>query len=299
MYDSPWDFLKQLYYIIETRLPVILNFRMPSDKRTGGSEGHAVALTGHSFNKHNWWSHALEGYFQSTKLEYLSSHLWCDNFVVQDDNFGPHYLLPVRFITDVMAAKDLLTTLKKTFINLSIGFNRHWLEGPMYGVVAFPTGMDYVSDAPIVEPWALFSLQSILKTLSITEASGTALFSSYFYKYYKKDQLILRTFLTTKERYLKSNLVSMSVRKILEEWLPDIIWMTEISIPELFWVNRKKVGEIVTDPEAFRKNNEDGVRFIRIPEHVFFTMGDDVLPIRNSRARISHPLSEVVSPFKF
>ena len=98
---------------------------------------------------------------------------------------------------------------------------------------------------------------------------------------------------------MKSNLVSMSVRKILEEWLPDIISMTEISIPELFWVNRKKVGEIVTDPEAFRKNNEDGVRFIRIPEHVFFTMGDDVLPIRNSRARISHPLSEVVSPFKF
>jgi hypothetical protein len=300
LYESGWDFLEQIYSILETRLPVVLVFSMPGGGRTGRSEGHAVALTGHSFNKHNWWSYALQGYFfQSHEVQYLSSFQWCDNFVVQDDNFGPHYLLPVRFITDVSGANRLLATFQQTFFNLPIGSEENWLTEPLFAIIPYPKGMDYVPDAPIVEPWALRQLELILDGLSISAVSGTESFSSYFYKYYKENQLILRTVLTTKEQYLKSRLVSRDVREILGTWLPDIVWMTEISIPELFWVNRRKVGEIITDPVAFRKDHEDGVRFIRIPEHAFFTMGDDVFITKTKTDRPSHPLCKVVSPFKF
>jgi hypothetical protein len=76
----------------------------------------------------------------------------------------------------------------------------------------------------------------------------------------------------------------------LESVLPKNFWLTEISIPELFWTNQRKVGEIITDPDEFAKSHDNGVRFVRIPYWLGFVDGDDVKAFEVAQDEPHHPL---------
>lgn len=112
--DSFDDFWQTVYYALESRFPVILLTKQPFGAKV---VGHALTLIGHTLNEHSWWSYGTKGRagLNIEEFEYMSSLIWCDNFIIQDERMGPYYLLPVRFIR--YAKDQLLATKRKRLID--------------------------------------------------------------------------------------------------------------------------------------------------------------------------------------
>ena len=294
-FSSPMDFLKAVYLAVESRFPVILLFTMPGE--TGDSHyGHAVALVGHTFNDHNWWPYGLKGYFASgdKNIAYLPSFLWCDNFIVQDDNFGPYYLMPARFLTDSPGLSGILSSIERAVLSTTpVSATESWLREPMSAIVIYPSQKPLVQDSFLVEPWAIATLNRYMSSPSNSELPTTEEFEKYFRAYQKQNYLILRTSIVGKDEYFSSpagQVTPSYLAAVLKAKLPDTFWLTEISVPELFWINRAKVGEIITDPQLFAKNARDAVVFIRLPNMVTFFEGNNATYFHIDQDHPHHPL---------
>jgi len=284
---SSSDFLRLVYLSLESRLPVILLFHLIEKGEVGG---HAVTLIGHTFNEHSWSSYGLKGYFSGENISYLPSSIWCDNLVVHDDNWGPYYLVSTRFLTDSADFSYILRAVEKAVekvmaTSLPVPIRYNWPIDPVTAIIVYPKDMSFIKNGLLVEPWALASLNRyVSKIWSDDDIVKGDDFIHYFHDYQKEGNrnLILRTFCLSKNEYLKfidDNLVLMEYRNMIKDYLPNTFWITEISIPELYWVNRKKVGEIITDPETFNQSMEVGVILIRLPGIISFIENDDAITI--------------------
>ena len=286
------EFLRVLYHTIESRLPVILLFKHP------GHEGHAIAIIGHTFNAHSWWPYSLKFYFadeNTTDIDYLPSVLWCDNFVVQDDNWGPYYLINSDFFRGVSIQQKTKEDNNGKYLP-NDGMDTNFGETEMMAVLIYPKEKSFVIDGFNIEPNAVSSLyrvvdglQDIIETIDIN-------FKRFFYNAYQNKHLIIRTFICEKNIYLdslKKIITDSHVKKDIENYLPEIFWISEISIPELFWANQHKVGEIIIDPLKFQQNNEAGTILIRLPFVACLIDEDNVYCAQYQQSYPHHPLIAV------
>jgi len=329
---SPWRFLKTIYHAIESGLPVISLFSIPPNYHsiTRGKplsqlsreeldafeasfsgkkvDGHAVTFIGHSFTAHNWWSYAFGYYFFRLKeIEYLASLHWTDNFIIQDDNFGPYYFLSTKLLTETAGARELASILPGTFSDVPIFTRDFWLKQQSYAIVTFPAEMAFIKDCLDVEPWAIVTLNASVEFLKIEISQGRLpgpsgeSFSHYFEKYFRDNSLILRTFILSKKDYIEDTganhpeMIS-DFRDIFEKILPDYFWLTEISIPELFWINKRKIGEIITHPQYFSVKQSEGVILMKIPEYLMLSL-DRVYAYPVKESSLHYPLSKARVPF--
>lgn len=300
------DLMRIIYHAVESRLPVILLISVANrgKKKPQQNNGHAIAVKGHSFNEHNWWSYGLTFYFAGKEnLAYFPSSLWCDNFIIQDDNMGPYYLLPVKFL--VGEYSPYCSGQKNNFFgNLLKVFKKNensWLVSPYEIIIPYSKRMWFFKTQVLqVEPWALSILNGIVKNLlKETTALNDKPLSRYFTKYHENSSLIFRTYAIRKEKYLKhlsddTNLSEHVERDVFDSVLPDSFWLTEISIPEVFWINKKKVGEIVTDPNMFAQDEESGVVYVRILNNLFFKKDGQFVPFvfdNSTRTKWLFPLA--------
>lgn len=329
---SPPDFVKTIYSAIESRFPVILLFSIPPPsyhRITRGRalkdllpaeldllekdllmehEGHAVALIGHSFTAHNWWSYALQTYFfQPKEIKYLPSIHWVDNFIIQDDNFGPYYFLPTKLVAESAATRELASVLPSAFSAVPLFAREQWLKQKSYAVVIFPPEMEFFKQCLDIEPMAIVLLNIYIQALLAGMKSGSIpitpgdSFSHYFRKYFETNSLILRTVIVSKKDYLEQMKldhpeVAANFQSHFDSELPEYFWLTEISVPELFWINKRKVGDIITDPARFKNKKEEGVILIKIPEFLFLTTPSiQIFPVPEHS--LHYPLIDVSMPF--
>lgn len=277
------DLMKLIYHAIESRLSVILLIGMSVDQNKeypDQIDGHAVAIKGHSFNEHNWWSYGLSFYFEGKKnLAYLPSSLWCDNFIIQDDNMGPYYLLPVNFLIGDYFRGNKKSNIIRRILNIAGNsrFENSWLNRPFEIIVPYSHNMSFFKDQVLqIEPWALSVLNRVIAYLKdYTDILEKKPFSRYFTKYYNDNSLILRTYVISKKKYLShieddTKLYDYVELDVFDKILPDFFWITEISIPELFWINKKKIGEIITAPSEFKNRKESGIIYLRLLNNIFF-----------------------------
>jgi len=216
---------KFLYASIESGFAGLLGFELTTPK--GKTENHIVPVIGHIFNEEAWVPRAEKSYFKMGETGYIPSESWSDSFIIHDDNFGSYYSLPYKYLE-----------LKNIRFCLGI----------------LP---DKIKSDPIaIEPIALIFLDEILSDLSGHE---DALFNQFpwlyrLLKYYSNGRVILRTILMKKSSYTKhlSQMESWEGEKINKKminmynrFLPNSFWVVEISIPELFSANRRKLGEIL------------------------------------------------------
>ena len=279
---SSSDFLRVVYLALESRLPVILLFNLPG--KGIDVVGHAVTLIGHTFNDHNWSSYGLKGYFARDNLTYYPSSLWCDNVVVQDDNWGPYYLVTKRFLTDTADLSYMLLAVEKVMEStMPVPIRDSWLVKPVSAIIVYPKHMSFVKNGLLVEPWALAILNNYVADIEVdSDVLKGETYYQYFRDYQKEGNLILRTFCLTKDeymRYIDENEPLEDYRDIIGGYLPDTFWITEVSIPELYWVNKKKVGVIITDPELFNHSKENGVIFIRLPGLIGFLENGEAITL--------------------
>ncbi len=250
-------YAKFLYAGVEAGGGALLGFELnqPEDEGIGA---HIVPFYGHTFNQDTWVPRAEGSYFRmGANTRYVSSHSWLSSFLMHDDNFGPNYSVPKNYLDEDQ-------------IRFLVIIQR---EGVRYdGVTAEGMGIDALSSVneqgllrEDIGPW--------MKRLTTSLRRG---------------EVVLRSLALSADEYVDHlNSIrgwscteeDMFYIETIQKRLPSMVWMVEISIPELFPANLRKLGEIVLDAtnDHFEYDSflEAGIcRLIRLPG-MYLLFSDD------------------------
>jgi hypothetical protein len=169
-----------------------------------------------------WIPKAEAAYFHvGEETRYVPSEAWTSTFVGHDDNFGSNYCIPRLYITAAQA--QYVVSLYRDQVQYS-------------GVEAETIAVNVLysirkSILPSTIPWLRRVQQAI-----------------------DDQEVVLRTISVTRSEYIRhlKELVDWEfsqedagVCDSLASSLPDHLWMVELSLPELFPANLRKVGEIL------------------------------------------------------
>lgn len=173
------------------------------------------------------------------------------SFIVHDDNIGANLCIPQAFLKD---------------------------ENAGYAVELLPRR--YVYSGALAEIVASNYFYSLLP--AVFNKVGTNPWVKRLIHYVQQQRLILRCVPITVTQYLKflREAEDWEHRKENAQSLKDLtglkadkLWMVEVSVPEVFSTNKRKLGEIFLDAEKPLSEQVDGTSFVmaRFPEsYVFF-----------------------------
>lgn len=218
------DYCKFLYDGAESGWGGLLGFRTFDGRVTSK---HMIPIFGHTFNKDSWVSDSRKFYFRNnggdTISAYVQSGCWTSDFVGHDDNLGLNFCIPKAYVKaeDVDYVAEL-----------------YW-DG-----VVFP-GVE----AEAVAHRVLLKLKDQLDT--------TNAWIGRFAQELPFGNVVYRSLSIAPDRYLKHLEFaqdwhfSREDTKIVEGFrktkLPSALWVVEVSLPQLFPANERKVGEVVID----------------------------------------------------
>ncbi len=245
---------KFLYAGVESGAGALLGFHL-SGPLVPATEPprHIIPFFGHTFNKDTWVPDAELSYFNiGGGVGYVPSENWTSSFIGHDDNFGSNYCVPRLYVTQQQA--DYVVEL----------FN----EGAQYsGVQAEAVTLNFI-----------YSLQSSIKT-----HANSNYWINKLVEYIKVQQIVLRAIYITKSTYLKQlhstvdwdgKREDRTIVSLLRKLLPEKIWVIEISFPQLFPANERKIGEVLLNPfiTIDMRRNVDFRLFLmaRVPAQYYF-----------------------------
>jgi len=248
---SEFPYQNVIYSGIESGGGALLGFKMATRK----TQHHSIPFFGHTFNMDTWVANATLSYFRvGNRTKYMPSVTWLSSFIGHDDNFGSNFCVPRLF-------------LKPTQVT--------------YALAILPPGVKY--DGVRAETIASDYLYSLKKDSNL--ANSTSAWVKRFYASSDKQEVILRAISISKKDYIK-HLLEMedwqgrrfrrSIRN-LGKFMREHLWMVEISLPELFPINKRKVGEIILDATKMPNPERDYeiFQFARFPSHFFFFLGKE------------------------
>ncbi len=188
---------------------------------------HIIPFFGHTFNKDTWVPDAELSYFNvGGSVGYVPSENWTSSFIGHDDNFGPNYCIPRLYVSQKQA--DYVVELLN--------------EGARYGGV----------EAEAVTLNFIYSLQS-----SLTKSSRSNDWLKRLVEFIRVKKIVLRAIFIPRSTYLKhlrsradwdGKREDETIVGLLENLLPDNMWVVEISLPQLFPANERKIGEVLLNP---------------------------------------------------
>jgi len=229
--ERPISADKIIYYYLESKLPIIVGIPTSTGK-------HALTVIGHSFEPELWWAIAHKPYYnrRPSGIDYHCSTTWLQNFIVQDDNFGPYLTIPKEIIWSL--EKDGLLVIVPLPPNTNI-------KGEDAEAIAYTL----IQSAMKVRKQRLRYLAHIEEQTKVIHIKVSDWFD-ILWEHLENDDLVLRTWLLPSKEF-KKKYVSSSVKDIYNNLkMPDKIWLTEVSIPELFCQSRLRLGEVVIDPTS-------------------------------------------------
>jgi hypothetical protein len=262
-------FEKYVYGSVESGYPVIVCFA------TAKGDYHAIPIFGHTFNQDMWVANAQLFYFRvGSGTVYVPSDRWVAEFIGHDDNFGSNYCIPANFLH----ARRLCVDPPKAPRACPVDS-----ECVAYVIATLPKKAKVSPiQAEVIAADYLFTLLPQLDALS--EHWGRRL-----EQYARQNLLVLRPILIDGSEYAThlSNAKDWdrhAIRRDLIGWLkavpPTMVWMVELSVPELFAANRRKLGEVVLLAERHPGEERDFGNFLiaRVPGFFAFCIGDAPKP---------------------
>jgi hypothetical protein len=262
---SPFDVIASSYQACEAGLPAIITF-------IGEPHNHAMAVIGHTFQPGMWYGALTNTYFNNAQYPYHPSHTWVDGLVVQDDNFGPYSILPWKSLID----------RKPTLIMPRFSWaSERPSEEPQNRVHELLTRQIIYVAEDVFGLGKNKKCRTLLEDILIRfhfdksdEEMSKAVDNFWFneLRINIRDRChVLRTVPCTSDRYLRfltlntclqtySNIM-LDIRKTLDQ---GPFWLVEVSIPELYQWNGRRLGEVIIrddpqDPSAFN------VILVRLP----------------------------------
>ena len=233
-------FQKYLYGSIESGYPAIVCFRTRQ-------RYHAIPLFGHTFNEDTWVPNAGISYFRvGENMAYIPSEYWLSTYLSHDDNFGSNFCIPRDFLYTQQRCPNKPKKAQPCDMEA---------ECVAYVIATLPKN---VKASPIAAEvaGADFLLNGILTQMPhVAETWGTRL------KYFaQRNQLVLRAVLIDGEDYPKhlakvSDWEGNTFKETQIKYLSPLakekkLWMIELSVPELFSANHRKVGEVLIRAEV-------------------------------------------------
>ena len=219
--DLPYQ--KYAYAGLETGCGALVGFRLAGRKLQKEAR-HIIPFYGHTFNKDTWVPNADISYFHIGEgIGYVPSESWTSSFIGHDDNFGPNFCIPRLYI------------------------DREKVD---YVVELFRPGVCY--SGLQAEAIALNILYSLLPNLSQTENKWIL----RLIEWTAKQQVVLRAQAVSSAEYAahvralvdwEGKTEKPELCQLFEEEMPAFVWAVEISTPQLFPANERKLGEIVLD----------------------------------------------------
>jgi hypothetical protein len=229
----PVPFQKCIYGSIESGYPALVAFRITAPAEMH----HVIPLFGHTFNEDTWVPDADFSYFRIGKTRYVPSESWLSMFVGHDDNWGSNICIPRHYLQGV-GKSNRRGSARNAFrrVDLVLG--------------TFPKGVRI--DAITAEAIARDYLSPLLELYAQKNTDwGRRLLHSL-----KTSRIVLRPVLLSLREYLQhlelltdwsGNRVGNSIhRQVSQQATPEtLVWMIEVSLPNLFPANRRKVGEVL------------------------------------------------------
>ena len=257
-----------LYSGVESGGGSLLGFNVRNNASDGSGgckrEQHIIPVFGHTFNKHIWVNEASGYYFQfglRNPKSFLSDN-WVSTFIAHDDNVGPNVYIP-RFYVEQFALSSVISVIPRKAGSHSCLYRA--------GVVAERTAVAWLQDDVLrhLQEWKghyednhwLDCLREALASGVGDQETGIA-------------RVVLRSVFISRDQYRRrlmqdkdrnGHLEAREVVSGIVGKLPEELWMVEFSLPHLFPVNERKLGEILLDPNPRRMKETRGVVLIRLP----------------------------------
>lgn len=218
-------FQKFVYAGIESGCGALLGFRMTGP--AASSEKHIVPFFGHTFNKDTWVPDADIAYFDvGGGVGYIPSESWTSSFLGHDDNFGPNLCVPRLYVTPEQA--------------------EYVVEILDHGVAYSGVHAEAITLLFLYSLWPHLNLNPNPWMKRLAAAAPPDVW-----------RVVLRAVCVTRDIYLQhigqeadwdGKRENPDLITILEEFLPDTLWVVEVSLPHLFPANEHKLGEILLNP---------------------------------------------------
>ena len=216
-----------------------------AEPEEGKGEDHVVVGFGYTRNSDEWRPLAIPTYTGHKPSLYRPASMWVDHFVIHDDNFGPYLTLSSRALEGdrtVRAEKILIVRRRTCTLSADLAET----------VAAIFLSMTLPGQAP-----------------RVPESRWLDLVTRY------RGAFVLRPVLVTRQEYrdhvnaMAGHDASQLEHKLTTEFdiLPDLMWMVEFSLPDLFTGNRAKLGEVLIDANVKEDQALDthAIRGARLP----------------------------------
>jgi hypothetical protein len=243
--EQTLPYAKLLYGGIESGYGALLGFSLDGPRAEGN---HIIPMFGHTFNEDNWGPNANVDYFNvGNDIRYISSESWMSSFIGHDDNFGSNFCIPQNYVAPKLV-KYALSLLPPKYVNPPI-----WAE--VTGASLFYSILPQTPESPSwLRILKLFvgMRKVILRCLSCTGQSYA-------------------DHLEQMEDWDGKVELNPAIIEIIRKELHDRLWMIEISIPDLFSTNQRKLGEIlISDAVGDLTNPYEAFVMARLPGNYVF-----------------------------
>jgi len=248
---------KLVYAGIESGAGALMAFKLAGP--AAPTSAHVVPAFGHTFNKDTWVNYAEHSYFHiGANMKYIPSDTWVSSLLAHDDNFGSNFCIPRQYVDR---------------------------EHVLYALAVHKNGFKYCG--MLAEGIVPSYLYSILPYLNKKHSPWV----DRLLNCVSDQDIVLRAIAMDKAQYIKhiTSLRDWQKKKeqkmllnILASSIPEKLWVVEVSIPELFSANQRKVGEIVLDATLKPKPNLEFNIFVlaRLPgQYLFFKKTKDSKPV--------------------
>jgi hypothetical protein len=267
--NPPAPFQKFIYGSIESGFPAIIFFGTADSP----DSYHAIAVFGHTFNEDAWAPRADRSYFKiGADTKYIPSESWLSMFVGHDDNFGSNLCIPRHYLETKRHPNSRLSKPRRN--------SKPDVQSVAYIISTVPQN---VLLSPIrAEAIGADYLFTILPQLPDRDKNRWA---DRLMTFADNNQLVLRTLLVTPAEYadhltsvrgwnyekaIKRRLIA-GIRALPKQLT---LWMIELSAPELFSANKRKLGEVLLRADRVVGPERDMKSFVfaRLPG--FFALYD-------------------------
>ena len=240
-----------LYAGVESGMGALLGFKL-GDPANPVSK-HIIPFYGHTFNKDTWVTDAENFYFKiGINAGYIPSVNWTSSFIGHDDNFGSNFCVPRLYVKPEQV--DYVAALYPRGVCLT---------GSALDSLALPILSELYRHIPTGNKW--------LARLKTAFAG-------------KVPQIVFRTVCVEVSKYFdalekdvdwegKTEDPSL-VQAFKKVEFPKLLQVVEVSVPQLFAANERKIGDIVFDaggemPDEYSSINELPFLFARLPQIYF------------------------------
>lgn len=232
-------FEKYIYGSLESGYAAIVGFK------TGPDQQHAIPLFGHTFNEDAWVPSAQLSYFKIGQDKYIPSDSWLSTFIGHDDNWGSNFCVPRHYLRTRRSCNKVKKgpvpcPMESRYVTYVIG--------------TFPGSV--AVDSTEAEAIGIDYLSPLLDQLPPRSDAWARRLEGYF----RGRLLVVRPILIDVDDYLghltnisdwRGARIGKTYIRILKQILgPRKLWMIELSVPQLFSANRRKIAEVLISADV-------------------------------------------------